>query len=420
MHVSGRAVLHTVPLNLGDIPQAQLDIAVKTRSNPLPWRGQFSPQFVQVLLDAYTSKGAVAYDPFAGSGTVLFEAGRRGLAAIGVEINPAACILARTYEFVNYDHQTRLGLLEEVGRLLEDGIPRRMPLLDHSDDSAAGYDLVKALCSLHSAVSNDTCRSVIEALMVKLDIYRSPISEYRIFKEWQALRAMITALPASDQVVRVLNCDAREVPLSSGIIDLVITSPPYINVHNYHQQYRGTVEALGWKLLKVAQSEMGANRKHRGNRFLTVIQYCLDMAQALSETGRLCKAGARIIVVIGRESTVRGIPFDNGEIVARLGTDSVGLPLVTRQERVFTNRFGERIFEDILHFRANTSSRPDYLGHARSVACHFLGIAYSQADDATRRAIDAAVQAAADMQPSPIFDESASCSQVRHRQEAAR
>ena len=134
--------------------------------------------------------------------------------------------------------------------------------------------------------------------------------------------------------------------------DLVITSPPYINVHNYHEQYRQSVETLGWRLLRVAQSEIGANRKHRVNRFLTVIQYCLDMTLALSEMARVCKPGARIILVVGRESTVRGISFDNGEIVARAGAECAGLPLLTRQERVFTNRFGERIYEDLLHFRA--------------------------------------------------------------------
>lgn len=45
---------------------------------------------------------------------------------------------------------------------------------------------------------------------------------------------------------------------------LVLTSPPYINVYNYHQQYRASAEALGWDLLEVAKTEIGSNRKHPG------------------------------------------------------------------------------------------------------------------------------------------------------------
>jgi hypothetical protein len=110
------------------------------------------------------------------------------------------------------------------------------------------------------------------------------------------------------------------------------------------------VELLGWDLLKVARSEIGSNRKHRGNRFFTVTQYCLDMVAALEEMRRVCKSTARIVMVVGRASSVRKTRFLNGEIVAKLAVHCVGFRFETRQERVFQNRFGEMIYEDILHF----------------------------------------------------------------------
>jgi hypothetical protein len=129
-----------------------------------------------------------------------------------------------------------------------------------------------------------------------------------------------------------------------------VTSPPYINVFNYHQHYRRSVESLGFDLLKVAKSEIGSNRKHRQNRFLTVIQYCLDMAAVLHELHRVCRPQTRLVVVLGRESKVRKTPFYNSEIVARLAVMSCGCNLLTRQERVFQNRFGELIYDEILQF----------------------------------------------------------------------
>src|SRR5947208_12976005 len=115
-------------------------------------------------------------------------------------------------------------------------------------------------------------------------------------------------MPYTKASLKFFNCDARRLPIQDGLIGLVITSPPYINVFNYHQQYRASVEALGWDLLEVARSEIGSNRKHRGNRFLTVIQYCLDMTDAILELRRVCTDGARIILVVGRESNVRKTP----------------------------------------------------------------------------------------------------------------
>ena len=73
--------------------------------------------------------------------------------------------------------------------------------------------------------------------------------------------------------------------INNDSIDFVITSPPYINVFNYHQNYRKSVEATGFNVLEVARSEIGSNRKFRSNRFLTVIQYALDIYQVFVAPG---------------------------------------------------------------------------------------------------------------------------------------
>ncbi|HCI82044.1 MAG TPA: DNA methyltransferase, partial [Ktedonobacter sp.] len=147
----------------------------------------------------------------------------------------------------------------------------------------------------------------------------------------------------------VFHADARAIPLKGESIDLIITSPPYINVFNYHQNNRPAMELIGWNLLEIAKSEIGANRKHRQNRFLTVVQYCLDMLDALREMKRVLRPDGRAIIVIGRESTVRSLPFKNGRIVAAIAIGSAEFRLEARQERKFKNKFGEIIYEDILH-----------------------------------------------------------------------
>lgn len=83
------------------IPQTKLDIIDKIRSNLFAWRGQFSPQLIEVILSSYCPPNSIILDPFAGSGTVLLEAGFLSFESYGFEINPAAWILGKIYEFIN-------------------------------------------------------------------------------------------------------------------------------------------------------------------------------------------------------------------------------------------------------------------------------------------------------------------------------
>lgn len=100
------------------------------------------------------------------------------------------------------------------------------------------------------------------------------------------LSVLVRRLPFLQQPIRALLSDARRLPLPSDSIDFILTSPPYINVFNYHQNYRRSAEMLDWDLLHIARSEIGSNRANRGNRFLTVIQYCLDMCAVVKEISR--------------------------------------------------------------------------------------------------------------------------------------
>ena len=62
----------------------------------VPWIAGFSRQFVQDALARYLRGPGVVLDPFAGVGTTLIEADIAGHAAIGFEINPYAAFAART------------------------------------------------------------------------------------------------------------------------------------------------------------------------------------------------------------------------------------------------------------------------------------------------------------------------------------
>ena len=320
-----------------EIAQSDLDIENRVRTNLFAWNGQFSPQFVEALLNKYAVAGDTVIDPFLGSGTTIYECARKGLAAIGVELNASAYHISKIYELCNLSCAERLEIIDQIDKLLAD-----------TQD-------IQLLAEKATTDKDTPCCNVLTALIVLLDIYYNEPDQGFILKKWEKLKQTIMELPYSAQPISVLLGDSNSVAFPPDSIDLLITSPPYINVFNYHQKYRRSVELLGYKVLNIARGEIGSNRKNRGNRLLTVIQYCIDMAISLQTASQTCRPNARMIYVVGRESNVLGYSFCNSELIYRIGTEILGLNLINRQERVFKNRYGQMIFEDILHF-ANTKT----------------------------------------------------------------
>ncbi len=386
------------------LPANTLNIKGKSRSNLFPWRGQFSPQLVEALLRAYAVPGSVVLDPFMGSGTVLVEAARLGFPVHGYEVNPAAFLLGRVYELCNLAAAERRDLLEEAEAILTRARPAafELPLFPREADAVSlpdsGSDWVRAS-------SNPRVRILLEALLVLLDGDGAGDNEFA--STWSTIREIVVSLPLTKTSVHALLGDARLLSLPDGAIGFVLSSPPYINVFNYHHNSRAAIESLGWKPLVVARSEIGSNRKFRQNRFLTVVQYCIDMALALAELRRVCSDSARVILILGRESNVHKTAFYNGQILETLATEVVGLRIHLKQERVFVNRFGQEIYEDILHL----SSPPDgyrpteaIVECARTVGRDILVEAAERTPSDRVRYLQDAINRAAQIDASPLLE----------------
>jgi SAM-dependent methyltransferase len=383
-------------------PPGALDLNGRTRTSLLPWRGQFSPGLVDVLLGRYGIDGCRVLDPFAGSGTTLIECARRGIWGLGLDINPSAVYRARTAELTCLPYDQRWTLLDRVGKQLSNAVEQycEPTLFDHHRHHQDGNVPQNVLLTLVGDLASRDEQTVL------FNIVMQAFGESGVSTTGDALIearhhyvSLASELPVASRDLRCEQGDARYLPLAAESIDLVLTSPPYVNVFNYHQYYRKAVELVGHDLLSVARSEIGSNRKHRANRFLTVIQYCLDMQLALGEIRRVLRASGVAIVVVGRESNVLGQRFENGRAIYALAL-GCGFALDRRLERVFVSRYGPRVYEDILILRPATRPRLDQDDARGVAACMLHGARSRSLPPAVLASIDSALASMAIVRPS--------------------
>jgi len=380
------------------IPQEKLDIIEKNRANLFAWRGQFSPQLIETILTYYCPSNSVILDPFVGSGTVLLEASYLSLEAYGFEINPAAYIMSHTYEFIN-DSQKK-EVLKNLRNIIDQEFPLR--IFEVSDQVE---NLVDKLQNTRNMLP-DRSKVLFDALVIILDVCKNKITQEFIQKKFSHLINIITNLPYSQKPIRVGLSDARSLPLKNNQIDFVVTSPPYINVFNYHQNYRQSAEILGWDLLKIAKSEIGSNRANRSNRFYTVVQYCLDMGDILKELARVSKQQARIVLIVGQESNVLGVPFYNADIIEKIGIKAKLFQKVLRQKRKFKNKFGKVIIEDIINFiNLNNQVSQEVIEQiSREVAFEVLESSRLFVSSENQLFLESAIAKVNNIQKTPILD----------------
>ena len=134
--------------------------------------------------------------------------------------------------------------------------------------------------------------------------------------------------------ISVVTGDSRAIEFPAH--DLVVTSPPYVGLIDYHEQHRYAYELLGlpWR----ADSEIG--RASKGSSKRARAEYVENIAETFVNVRRSLSDGGRMVVIVNDRHDLYG------EIRER-----VGLQLEARVERHVNRRTGRRagaFFESVL------------------------------------------------------------------------
>ena len=250
----------------------------------VPWIAGYSQQFVQDALTRYLPSPGIVLDPFAGVGTTLVEAVLSGHRAVGFEINPYAAFACRIK--LNA-HQLDPPAVKEVvaqfqtfcaSAFADTYTPRSTPPPGFKTRSAfySPQVLHKVLgvqdfitTALEPGRIQDLFRIAFGATMVTYSNYSY---EPSLGRRTTAGKAEIEDFPVGAIIVQKLTDiiadiewmqgqlagktpTSRVVPASfftcrdhlpAGSVDLLVTSPPYLNNYHYNRNTRPHLYWLGF------------------------------------------------------------------------------------------------------------------------------------------------------------------------------
>lgn len=382
----------------------------------VPWIAGFSSEFVRDIFERYLPNSgasrAVVLDPFCGVGTTLIEALRFGHDALGFEINPYAALAARAkceaaaisalqvnhyiLRFENHMRASRadgdsvsppeyfrsripffgpraelkvLKALRFINRLR---VPPIRDLFSLAFGSVmvnlSNYSYEPSLSS-RPAVGKPTQDDapVMEVIVAKLLAMKADVAWFR--EELERLPRRPAGRVIADNFLSALHY------LDPGSVDLIVTSPPYLNNYHYVRNTRPQLFWLGfvrkpselkqletqnfgkyWQTVRDLESVPLDFENHGLERLLDQIRgisvergsyggagWANYAASYFNDTNRFCrvvsqvlKKNGRAVIVVGN-SILQGIeiPIDNilSELAGLHGLTTENIHIV-RQKRV--------------------------------------------------------------------------------------
>ncbi|HET6382468.1 MAG TPA: DNA methyltransferase [Armatimonadota bacterium] len=355
------------------------------------YSAKFPPQLAAWAIQQYTSTGETVLDPMLGSGTTLVEARRLGRNALGADIDPLARLLSRAKSNPPAPHQLAaaarrlLCIVEADLQRLRMGsrpaIPMPVPDFPNLEywffpETIQELALLKArIMEIDPSPVRDTLLVAFSSLIITkgkrsvanvADLAHS--RPHRVEPETppdvllllrQRLKKLQSATErfwdacVTDTYARVIGADARSMALPDESVDLVFTSPPYVNAIDYPRAHKFSVfwlaEALG--ISSVEYSELGrkyigtdrvpldeCRQRVGGARFdlelldhsiaqLSAIEerragvthrYFAEIQAVLAESARVIRRGRRVVFVVC-PSVIARVEIPTHRIIAEVG-----------------------------------------------------------------------------------------------------
>ncbi|MCD6403178.1 MAG: hypothetical protein J7K98_02530, partial [Candidatus Aenigmarchaeota archaeon] len=280
---------------------------------------RFIPQIPRTFIEIFTQRGDVVLDPFCGCGTTLVESRLLGRNSIGNDLNPLAVLISKVKTTIVPNHE--LIQLENFVKQLEKEVkliksPKIVPKLPNRKlSSRFTQKMIAELQLIREKIDEslfeseriyDIARVALSSTIMSIIERENGNNVYEIFsrKIFLMTKTLRKFSRYADKTmfVKVLEGDARWLEVSNNSVDLIVTSPPYVNALDYYRIHMYSMFWLGINFWKFRNDEIGAHSHHINNRFRLLSEYLGDMLRAMIEMNRVLKKGKICAIVVGNST----------------------------------------------------------------------------------------------------------------------
>jgi SAM-dependent methyltransferase len=361
-------------------PAAEPDATASLTHPVHTYPARMHPATAERLLELVAEPGRTVLDPFCGAGTVLVEACRQGIAAIGVDINPLAVAIAQAKTWLppagrrralveaarqiagaawaegkaarrsghtGRGHRGPQGAAgrardKKIGPWFAPHVRRELEFLASEIDRVRARDdeLAGHLTVLLSAILYKVSRRASDTDPRRVDRNVGRGAAGRLFRQRaEMLVAGLDELAAGNPPMPEVRLgDARhlgEVGIGRSSIDAVVTSPPYAGTYDYADQHQLRLDFLGISDRRFRSREIGSRRGFRreaGGRAGALRRWNKDLGAVLGEIGRALRHGGRAAVVLG-DSLAGGAAIRADEVLTTCLPDKLAVVAWASQPR---------------------------------------------------------------------------------------
>lgn len=296
-----------------------------------PYRGKFHPQMIKGLINIMGLKlGDTILDPMMGSGTVMVEASLMGIYSIGIDTSPFCILMTKT----KIDALTMS--LARVRRALENYLEvfeyfekkaRETRAKKKASHNRTSNDFLSIMEDAAQYITNQTSSRLTKQQKETVDTYnflllayldsvgysersqrKIPVDMFKAILERyifvvEKIQKVIAGMEKELAASRVLEADARNIPLDDSTVDGIIFSPPYSFAIDYIENDSFHLDFLGVDTESLRQKMIGLRGKTLSEKFEL---YKTDMGKVISECSRVLRKGRICTIIVGTNNNQLG------------------------------------------------------------------------------------------------------------------
>jgi DNA modification methylase len=179
-------------------------------------------------------------------------------------------------------NKTVIGKLETIKEML-------LEIKDENYNDLYDFGRVAFSATIWSLVENGNGMDVENTFIKKVQFMKKELLE-------------MARIVTNQSYTNVIQGDARKLEIDDNAVDLIVTSPPYVNALDYYRTHMYNMLWLEMDFGLLKKHEIGGHSHFMMNRFRLLSEYLADMLRSMIEMNRVLKDGKVCAIVVGNSS----------------------------------------------------------------------------------------------------------------------